>query len=56
MELAQDKIRHDILAGVIAPGAKVRIEELRNSYGIGASPLACASGRAVSKARDRSLA
>lgn len=38
-ERAYVQIRNDIIAGRLAPGGKLRIEELRESYAIGASPL-----------------
>lgn len=34
-----DRLRHDILAGVLAPGARLKIEALRRSLGTGASPI-----------------
>jgi GntR family transcriptional regulator, carbon starvation induced regulator len=33
------KLRSDILTGRLAPGIKLRIEHLKTSYGIGASPI-----------------
>jgi len=48
VDLALAKLRQDILTGVFAPGSKLRIDELRNSYGIGASPLREALSRLVS--------
>ncbi|NKB50150.1 MAG: GntR family transcriptional regulator [Alphaproteobacteria bacterium] len=48
VELALAKLRQDILTGVFAPGSKLRVEELRNSYDIGASPLREALSRLVS--------
>ena len=48
VELAITKLRQDILAGVFAPGSKLRVEELRSSYEIGASPLREALSRLVS--------
>ncbi|MBB4199891.1 hypothetical protein CCR94_03520 [Rhodoblastus sphagnicola] len=36
---AFERLRADILQGVIAPGEKLRIEALKSRYGIGASPL-----------------
>ncbi len=48
VELAVSKIRRDIITGVFAPGSKLRIEELRNGYDIGASPLREALSRLVS--------
>ena len=34
-----ERLRADILEGVIAPGEKLRIDALRERYGVGASPL-----------------
>lgn len=34
-----DRLRNDILSGTLAPGKKLPIEELKDSYGIGASAL-----------------
>ena len=34
-----EKLRSDILEGVIAPGEKLRIDALRDRYNVGASPL-----------------
>jgi DNA-binding GntR family transcriptional regulator len=48
VELALTKLRQDILTGVFAPGSKLRVEELRASYDIGASPLREALSRLVS--------
>jgi len=48
VDLALAKLRQDILTGVFAPGSKMRIDELRNTYGIGASPLREALSRLVS--------
>ena len=39
VESSYDRIRSDIIAGKLAPGSKLRIEELREDYSIGASPL-----------------
>jgi len=36
---AFERLRADILEGVLAPGEKLRIEALRERYGVGASPL-----------------
>lgn len=36
---AFEKLRSDILRGVIAPGEKLRVDALKERYGIGASPL-----------------
>lgn len=47
VELALEKLRRDILTGVFAPGSKLRIDELRKTYDIGASPLREALSRLV---------
>ena len=39
VESSYNRIRSDIIAGKLAPGSKLRIEELREDYDIGASPL-----------------
>ena len=39
VETSYNRLRSDIIAGKLAPGAKLRIEELREDYQIGASPL-----------------
>lgn len=39
VESSYNRLRSDIIAGKLVPGAKLRIEELRDDYGIGASPL-----------------
>src|SRR6185437_14706575 len=36
---AYETLRQDILAGVLPPGKKLRIEELKESYGIGATAI-----------------
>lgn len=48
VETALANLRRDILTGEVAPGSKLRIDELRASYGIGASPLREALSRLVS--------
>lgn len=48
VDLALEKLRRDILTGVFVPGSKLRIEELRKNYDIGASPLREALSRLVS--------
>lgn len=48
VELAEHKLRSDILTGKFAPGAKLRIDELRTAYSIGASPLREALSRLIS--------
>jgi DNA-binding GntR family transcriptional regulator len=48
VELAVAKLRRDILTGEFAPGSKLRIDDLRSSYDIGASPLREALSRLVS--------
>lgn len=39
VDQAVNRLRRDIVAGVRAPGEKLRIERLRTLYGIGPSPL-----------------
>ena len=39
VESSYHRLRSDIIAGKLAPGAKLRIEELREDYRIGAGPL-----------------
>ena len=39
VESSYNRLRSDIIAGKLAPGSKLRIEELRGEYKIGASPL-----------------
>ena len=39
VESSYNRIRSDIIGGKLAPGSKLRIEELREDYSIGASPL-----------------
>jgi DNA-binding GntR family transcriptional regulator len=48
VETALENLRRDILTGVVAPGSKLRIDDLRANYGIGASPLREALSRLVS--------
>lgn len=38
-EAAYEAIRHDVLAGALEPGSKLRFEMLRNRYGYGSSTL-----------------
>lgn len=33
------RLRRDIMAGVLSPGEKLRVEHLRHRYGVGASPI-----------------
>src|SRR4051812_34085945 len=47
MESAYWRLREDIIRGVLQPAAKLRIEQLRQSYGLGASPLREALSRLV---------
>lgn len=47
VELALIQLRQDILTGLFAPGSRLRIEDLRRTYGIGASPLREALSRLV---------
>ena len=39
VESSYNRIRSDIIGGKLAPGSKLRIDELRGDYKIGASPL-----------------
>ena len=39
VESSYNRLRSDIIAGKLVPGAKLRIEELRDDYRVGASPL-----------------
>ena len=48
IESAYWRLREDILRGALQPEAKLRIEQLRQSYGLGASPLREALSRLVS--------
>ena len=47
IESAYWRLRDDILRGVLHPAAKLRIEHLRQSYGLGASALREALSRLV---------
>ena len=38
-ESATDQLMNDIVYGRLAPGAKLRIDKLKETYGVGASPL-----------------
>lgn len=49
VDFAYARLRHDILAGKVAPGSKLRIEELRKSYNVSGSPLREALSRLVSE-------
>ena len=48
VDIALRRIREDILRGVHVAGSKLRVEDLRNKYDIGASPLREALSRLVS--------
>lgn len=50
VEAAYSIIRHDILTGVLAPGAKLRVEVLKHRYTVGASTLREALTRLVGEA------
>lgn len=50
VEAAYSIIRHDILTGVLAPGAKLRVEVLKHRYNVGASTLREALTRLVGEA------
>jgi GntR family carbon starvation induced transcriptional regulator len=39
VEVAYVRLRSDVIHGALAPGEKLRIEELRAKYGLGATPL-----------------
>ncbi|GAC1570794.1 MAG: GntR family transcriptional regulator [Candidatus Elarobacter sp.] len=39
VEVGYGKVRQDIIFGHLAPGEKLRIEDLRGRYGLGATPL-----------------
>jgi DNA-binding GntR family transcriptional regulator len=39
VELAYARVRRDVIFGILAPGEKLRIEDLRSRYGLGATPL-----------------
>ncbi len=39
VEAAHAKLHRDIIFGVLEPGRKLRIDDLRNRYGLGATPL-----------------
>lgn len=47
-EKAVSKLRYGILSGVLEPGRKLRIDDLRANYGFGSSPLREALSRLVS--------
>lgn len=47
--IAWERIRADIIAGKLPPGARLRIALMRSSYGIGATPLREALSRLVSE-------
>ena len=49
IEAAYWRLRDDIIAGVLAPSQKLKIEHLRRSYGFGASALREALSRLVSE-------
>ena len=39
VETAYDRIRADVIFGLLEPGRKLRIDDLRGRYGLGATPL-----------------
>ncbi len=43
------QLRHDIVKGVLTPGEKLRIESLRDRYGVGGSPIREALNRLYSE-------
>lgn len=47
-KIAADRLMSDIVTGVLVPGGKLRIVELKELYGIGASPLREALSRVTS--------
>jgi GntR family transcriptional regulator, carbon starvation induced regulator len=47
--LASERVRSDIISGALPPGSRLRIAALKESYGIGASPLREALGRLISE-------
>ena len=49
IEAAYWRLRDDIIAGVLAPSEKLKIEHLRRTYGFGASALREALSRLVSE-------
>jgi len=48
VETAYARLRRDVILGALAPGAKLRIEDLRARYGLGATPLREALSRLTS--------
>ncbi len=48
VELAVSQLRRDIITGAFAPASRLRIDDLRNNYDIGASPLREALSRLMS--------
>lgn len=50
IELAYARLRDDIVEGRLAPGEKLRVEHLKNRYGVGAGTLREAITRLVSDA------
>jgi len=49
IETAYQQVRHDIVAGELAPGEKLRVEHLKDRYAVGASTLREALTRLVSE-------
>lgn len=49
VETVSNRIREDILSGKLPPGDKLRVEQLRAEYGVGASTLREALSRLVSE-------
>jgi DNA-binding GntR family transcriptional regulator len=49
VETVFEQIREDILSGRLAPGDKLRVEQLRSAYGVGSSTLREALSRLVSE-------
>ena len=50
IESAYAELRDDIIEGVLAPGEKLRVEHLKDRYGVGAGTLREAITRLVSDA------
>jgi GntR family transcriptional regulator, carbon starvation induced regulator len=44
-----ERLREDVLAGALAPGQKLRMEGLRDRYGVGATPVREALNRLLSE-------
>ena len=53
--VALDRLRNDILRGAFTPSTKLRIEELKERYGVGGSPMREALSRLVAEGLVKSL-